>query len=103
MNIIEAIKSGKNIRRKVDACFRSPKVWEVKVHAGIITYHFDKEDLLADDWEVEEEKIPITLSDVADAYAMGLRHAETFRSISRRDGREEMEYTALLRRLGFVE
>jgi len=53
VNIIEALKSGKRARRKS---------WEP--HYGWFMPHFrfdiTREDILADDWEIEEKKVTIT-------------------------------------------
>lgn len=72
MNIIEAMKSGKRFRkghRKFDYKINShwekdvpPSLHECKDHEWIKSKYFDLEDLLSDDWEIEEEKIEITKS-----------------------------------------
>ena len=61
MNIIDAIKSGRKYRRKG---FHS---WCLPV-AEKNNYHFSIEDLLADDWEVEEKAVTLTISDLSKAY-----------------------------------
>jgi hypothetical protein len=53
MNIIEAIKSGKNFRRKS---------WPAAdyMNANVDRFDLHLEELLANDWEIEEPSIPIT-------------------------------------------
>ncbi len=58
MNIIEAIKSGKRIRRKG---WPNKNCWAQR--DGYRMYRIMEEDLLADDWEVEEKQVTITESD----------------------------------------
>lgn len=70
MTIIEAIKSGRRLRRKDKPSFitiDSPDA------PGYYTITLEINDLLADDWEIEEEKVTVTREQVA--LAMGLRHA----------------------------
>lgn len=55
MTIIEAIKSGRPFRRPLQTNYTLMDQWE--------WYSFRQEDLLADDWEVEEPKITVTLSE----------------------------------------
>lgn len=91
MNIIEAVKSGKRFRRK-----SVPYVWhsEDKFYClpglqatGLwSTEHtLSKEDLTADDWEIEEKKVEITKSQLTDAY---------FRSTKKNDGLFSIVYLA---------
>lgn len=68
MNIIEAIKSGKRINRKNDSTthINSKAIGDITLvfnrttQPVIETLGICVEDLLADDWEVEEEKIEVT-------------------------------------------
>ncbi len=50
MNLIEAVKSGLPFRR-CDREWMTPKSWSKA---------FIREDVLADDWEIQEPAIPIT-------------------------------------------
>ena len=59
MNIITATMSGKRIKRKGET------MW-----GNVNTYGFlqlTKEDILADDWEVEEEKFEVTEGEILEA------------------------------------
>ena len=60
MNIQQAVRSGKKIRRKA---WVLPDFHVINVFNGI-----DREDVLADDWEVEEVAIPITAGQYQKAY-----------------------------------
>lgn len=61
MNIIEAIKSGKRFRRQVSVTEGNPNWWTPVGEFG--QFKTSVEDVLADDWEVEEMEIKITSSD----------------------------------------
>lgn len=71
MNIIEAIKSGKKFKRP---CFPWQNWLYIPALSKIIHrvdgahYHCDIDDILADDWEIEEEKITITRSQLEEAW-----------------------------------
>jgi len=79
MNIIDAIKSGKKFRRPVFPAGRwyeyagkeviltvtSP---ELTISTGHFSYLPDKIDILADDWEIEEEKVTISISKLDEAF-----------------------------------
>lgn len=64
MNIIEAIKSGKNFKRKNKPHFLLNK----RGSSG----PFSLEDILAEDWEVEEETVKVTKSQVVEAIQKGV-------------------------------
>lgn len=70
MNIIEAIKSGKRIRRTAWIPSTSPEYWTTSLSQA---FTFTKEDLLADDWELEEASAQITSSGYFRAYEEALR------------------------------
>jgi hypothetical protein len=54
VNIIEAIKSGKGIRRKA---------WDCNTYGFFGSYtNLTSVDIIADDWEVEEAKVTLTKS-----------------------------------------
>jgi len=61
LNFLEAIKSGKPSRRKF-----WPKEEFININQDYITFHIT--DLLADDWEIDEPKITITRSQLAEAW-----------------------------------
>lgn len=61
MNIIEAIKSGKRFKRKAHFDY-----WP-KPNRN--SHTFSLEELLADDWEVEEKQVTLTESDFESAAA----------------------------------
>lgn len=54
MNIIGAIKSGKRFKRAKNSVWVGPK------EAQDLVRNIDYISLLADDWEVEEEKVTVT-------------------------------------------
>ena len=56
MNIIEAVKSGLPYKRKSHSC------WFDK------TNHWRGDDILADDWEVQEQTVTITKRELREAY-----------------------------------
>lgn len=63
MNIIEAAKSGRDMRRVVIFCgFPSHKITKPADSDS-----FSREDIMADDWEVEEETVTITRGQLAAA------------------------------------
>lgn len=57
MNIIDAVKSGKNFARKPQ------DKNDFHLNCESQEYVFDIEDILATDWEIEEKKIEITESE----------------------------------------
>lgn len=59
MNIIDAIKSGKRFRRPLTAFF-----WDYSKES---INCFKKEDILADDWIIEEPAISLTESQIRGA------------------------------------
>ncbi len=63
MNIIEALKSKKRFRRATDV-----------IYSDISSHHIEHDyirlsitDLLAEDWEIEEEKVSISARQLKDA------------------------------------
>lgn len=60
MNIIEAIKSGKRFARRNEECFFPYNADRISANER---KNFSIDDVLADDWEVEEKKITITKSE----------------------------------------
>lgn len=74
MNIIDAIKSGKRIKRKADAIYvvvakheDTGALFLSHSHGGYHTPYLSLDALLADDWEIEEEKRTITRAQFIDA------------------------------------
>lgn len=91
MNIIEAIKSGKRFRRS-----NQLKDW----YQASNTYANDRSisnllqsDILADDWEIEEEKIEITKAQLKVAVNYALIHMTGLRPI----------HETIAKELGFKE
>lgn len=54
MNLVEAVKSGQPFKRSG---------WgKYVIHETVYEFLFKREDLLADDWEIQEKEITITAS-----------------------------------------
>lgn len=68
MNIIDAIKSGKLHKRKIN------REW---CHAPSVTNQFSLtysiDDILANDWEVEEVRVTISASDLKTAWVKAVK------------------------------
>lgn len=65
MNIIEAIKSGKRFRRRLNSMWGAPNFWYEALSEADIANRLSRpmwayEDLVADDWEVEQVPIAVT-------------------------------------------
>lgn len=58
MTLIEALKSGRPFRQ---ISYRQCPWFAA---GGDLGYRYDKEQILADDWEIEEEKVTVTRSQV---------------------------------------
>lgn len=54
MTLKEALESGKNFKRRIDAYYCIP------FHDKNQHRSFSTNDIIADDWEIEEEKIEVT-------------------------------------------
>ena len=77
MNIIEAVKSGKPFRRK-SRIEKDGRDYYWYANLNIEDYFYDKRgrttlylspsDMLADDWEVEEESITLTMTECKEAF-----------------------------------
>ena len=79
MTLIEAIKSGRHFRRP---CFAHNWMGyslkdQVMKRADGQEYCPCKEDILADDWEIEEKKVEITLSALRETWDRCFRHAKS--------------------------
>ena len=66
MTIIEAIKSGKNFKRR----HHGNTLW---ISKECLSLTIDKAALIADDWEVEEKKVEITHRDLLCAWGRALK------------------------------
>lgn len=84
MNIIDAIKSGKRFRRKPYGIWRQVEESYISDDYGNKPSLLNVEDILAIDWETEEKKHLMSRRDLLDMYALGLEHAELYRSHSDR-------------------
>ncbi len=79
MNIIDAIKSGKRFKRKESGVYLSIDYHGQIEKKGQPGYHFETdmfsfvENLLADDWEIEEDKYELTRSELMEAVGYSLR------------------------------
>lgn len=67
MNIIEAAKTGKKIRRKGWSYFVDPQYYELV-----------REDILASDWEVEPDAPRYTLTECKEIINRGLSYGATY-------------------------
>lgn len=62
MNIIDAVKSGKKIRRPSFG-------WGwIYLRSEGYTFSLNRQDILADDWEIEEKKVEITYERLKEAF-----------------------------------
>lgn len=74
MTILEAIKSGKPFRRKIHSCGGASamlcncKDWRENRQDSGWTYAIKANDILADDWEVEEKRVEITRGQLHSAF-----------------------------------
>lgn len=67
MNIIDAVKSGKRFKRKTYINWAYvTRIGEINNEHGAPIY-IDSEEILAEDWEVEEETVTITKSQLKEA------------------------------------
>ena len=77
MNIIEAIKSGKRFRRRGESLRNSEESAYGCLYSGIgfggttsgRGILFSQEDILADDWEIEEKKVEVTYKMIQEAWS----------------------------------
>lgn len=75
MNLIEAVKSGKRFRRRSwSREFKIndiPNGWHGPVYPDmcLVAERFD--DLIADDWEIEEKRVEVTRKSLGDAIWKG--------------------------------
>lgn len=70
MNIIEAAKTGKRIRRAGWAEFMDSRYPQY--------YELVREDILADDWEVEPDAPRFTLAECKDLLTKGIKYNATY-------------------------
>jgi hypothetical protein len=69
MNIIEAIKSGKKFRRSIWYA----EDWREPHEAEDVLRNTMFEALIAEDWEVEQQVIPLTKTKVIEAWSKALK------------------------------
>ena len=104
MNLIEAIKSGRPYRR---ACW-DLDAWRPAIgHLRDNRSHYGErlDDLLANDWEIQEPTVTITRTQFWEAYAVALKEAQECRRTLTTDGIQCWEsgkdpMTLLAKRLG---
>lgn len=72
MNLIEAVKSGKLYRREAHA---EDGVW---LYPNKV-YTYEKDDIVADDWEIQEPFVLITRTKFWEAHAAAMKDAEEHR------------------------
>jgi hypothetical protein len=84
MTLSKAIMSGKRYRQKYSDIWHEPNG----------AYRFSTGDIISDDWEVEEDKVEISLSQLT-AACYGLRDSDGYCSLSTR------QVTELAQILGF--
>ena len=69
MNIVDAMKSGKTVKRKPWNRFGHIEYFDRFTFTNNHTTLLEKEDVIADDWEIEEQKVEITKSQFIQAWA----------------------------------
>lgn len=98
MTIQEAFKSGRPIARKNSARHRgSHGTGFVDPEFLLTVLHITKEDIIADDWEIQEEKIQFTGSQLG-----GLFKRALLSKIKHEDEAEVIK-NAILKELGFKD
>jgi hypothetical protein len=84
LNIIDAVKSGKRFRRKLP--YKQTHWYENE--SPLLLVGFNRENILATDWEIEERKIEITESEFDAAVAISFRckylHEEAMEELKER-------------------
>jgi hypothetical protein len=84
MYIVEAVKTGKRFRRKGSSDWNEP-------YSDNCARDFDKHDILADDWEIEEETVEVTRSQLRKGIGHCIRSQYPW----------ILEYEELFKELGF--
>lgn len=82
LSLIEAIKSGKRFRLPNKDCG-----W-IK-HTETSVYYFRGEDIVSNDWEIEEEKIEVTREQLREAWVHTNRGLPYFDDFARKLGFKE--------------
>lgn len=95
MNIIEALKSGKRFRRGKNEPFIHIPIEATADHDLFLS----RDDVLANDWEIEEPSARLTKSDVLRFYELGMYHAHVPNTAYSLD-RDKQELHDLLRKMG---
>ena len=102
MNFFEAHKSGKKFKRKNEDGFYHIDGYMVGAtdnYAGEI--HITEEDLLADDYEIEEQKIELSWEEVAKSL---VKHYKiTWNIVENKDVFLSLNYDNIKKDLGFKE
>ena len=88
MNILDAMRSGRRFRRP------SWEIYYSDTHEGFL--ELTPEDLLAEDWVIEEKKVTITASEFTAAWANAVKEA----MISTSPDYERIIYQQLKQELG---
>ena len=106
MTLIEAIKSGRPFRRKsVLSCWYGVVGDVVKYQPGMsdaYVANLKVEDILADDWEIQEPTVTISASQFWEAcqYATAIEDYEIVEDVHQRRRRIETRWQEVARRLG---
>ena len=66
MNIVDAMKSGKTVKRKPWNRFGHIEYFDRFTFTNNHTTLLEKEDVIADDWEIEEQKVEVTKNQIRD-------------------------------------
>jgi hypothetical protein len=74
MTLQEALKSGRNFRRRA-ARMAGDSIWLSPTYND-----FDRDDVLADDWEIEEPTVTITRSQLNAAVHYAVQYQRTFQN-----------------------
>lgn len=91
MNIIEAINSGKKYKRKSD----TSGSW----YLPSVKYQFKQECVLADDWEVEEEKKELSWDEIKKVLDFQCIYLQGYSP----NFQVKLNYTSIKKELGFKE
>lgn len=75
MNLIDAIKSGKPFRLRNDSWIHIDDLKKFIIYGDngfVYTKIFDANEILSEEWEIEEKKIELTRKQVLDIYHLGV-------------------------------
>lgn len=101
MTLQEAIKSGKRFKRAGGEYFYSNGKYLLDME-DINALHgtLNLEDILADDWEIEEEKLELTAGQIREVLMESRLHVQRFLSP---DSSVRLDIDTIIKRLGFKE